>query len=186
MRKPIRPLVVLFLLAGCFLAACVNHRDPRKTVSKFFVVRHAERYPGFEGHLTWYGRLRAGELMRRLKDSGVTRIYVTPFSRTLETADSLRLLQKIDTVRYLADSSGADLMRCLAAHKDFGRTVLIVGHSYALPAILRQLGVSDPPPVEDIVYDRLYLVINDHGHATLHPMRYGPANRPDTASVMVP
>src|SRR5690242_3687341 len=116
--------VVLFLLASC-----VNHSDPAKTVSKFYVVRNAERYAGFDGHLSWYGRLRAGDLMRRLRDSAIERIYVTPYSRTLETADSLRLLLHIDTVRYLVDSNALALERRLKDKKDYGRRVLIVGGS---------------------------------------------------------
>lgn len=168
--------VVLFLLASC-----VNHSDPAKTVSKFYVVRNAERYAGFEGHLSWYGRLRAGDLMRRLRDSGIEKIYVTPYSRTLETADSLRLLLHLDTVRYLVDTNALALKHRLKDKKDYGRRVLIVGGSRTVPAILRMLGAAYPAAsLPDSQFNVLYIVANDHGRVRLDTVHYGRANLPDT------
>lgn len=176
------------LLAIAVLStSCKNHRNPDKTVSKFFVIRHAERYPGFEGELTWYGRLRAGDLMRLLKDSGINRIYVTPFLRTWQTADSLARLSKMDTVHYLADSTGADLIRALRSHKDFGRTILVIGHGNTVPALLRQLGVSYPARVlPDSVCNLMFEIVNDHGHVWMKQFTYGRPNLPlDSARPMM-
>lgn len=163
------------------LLSCANHTDPLKTRSKFFVVRHAERYAGFNGHLTWYGRQRARDLAALLGDSGITRIYVTPYSRTLETADSLRLDQKIDTAVYLLDTSGADLKAMLKARQDYGRTVLIVGHGSSIPGILKSLGVtgtflSGPDTLSNLLYE----VINDHGKVRTQTIRFGAPAIPDT------
>lgn len=172
---------LLTALVICSVYSCVNHTDPMKTSSKFFVVRYAERYPGFNGHLTWYGRERAGDLATLLRDSGVQRIYVTPYSRTLETADSLRLSQKIDTVVYLLDSTGADLARALKEQKDYGKTVLIVGHTTSVPGILQRLGAADTRlPGTDTLPNLMFEIINDHGHVNMIPIRFGKPVFPDT------
>jgi hypothetical protein len=165
------------------LASCVNHSDPARTYSNFYVVRNAERYPGFNGHLSWYGRLRAGDLMRRLQDSGINRIYVTPYSRTLETADSLRLRLGIDTVLYLVDSTAAELRDRLKYQKDYGRRVLIVGGRQTVPAILRMLGARYPAAaLPDTQFNVLYVLVNDHGRVRLDTVHYGRRNLADTAA----
>lgn len=177
-----------YLLIACLaflLFSCTNHTDPLKTRSKFFVVRHAERYPGFNGHLTWYGRQRAAELAALLKDSGVSRIYVTPYSRTLETADSLRFARNIDTAVYLLDSTGADLVTRLKARGDYGRTVLIVGHSSSIGGILHGLGVKDAlPGTPDTLSNLIYEVINNHGKVDVRSFRFGAPSIPDTVEAM--
>lgn len=171
----------IMLFFSCFVISCKNHTDPDKTFSKFFVVKHAESYPGFNGHLTWYGRGRAGDLMHLLKDSGIQKIYITPYSRTLETADSLRLLQKIDTVVYLKDSTGESLGICLKEHKDYGKNILIVGHNNTIPGILKKLGASySGDQLSDGIFNQIYEIINDHGKVSMKSFFYGRPNLPDT------
>lgn len=177
--------IFLFAVVLFSLVSCANHTDPAKGYSKFFVVRHAERYPGFNGHLTWYGRERAGDLSRLLKDSGIQKIYVTPYSRTLETADSLLLLQKTDTAVFLLDSSGTELARQLKAGKDYGKKVLIIGHGNSLPGILRVLGGTGAATYQpDTVSDLIFEIINDHGRVFMKTMHYGKPSMPDTLQVM--
>ncbi|GAA4319501.1 histidine phosphatase family protein [Compostibacter hankyongensis] len=173
-------LILFWIMAGLFVAGIAGcKRTAENSVTHFYIVRHAERYPGFEGSLTWYGRLRAGDLMRKLQDSGIGKIYVTPFVRTVQTADSLRLLQRIDTACYLADTSGRDLLRSLTVHKDYGKRILIVGHANTLPGILRSLGVKEPlPAFPDTVYNRLFEVVNDHGKVSLRSSSYGRPSLP--------
>lgn len=153
--------LLVIVLFTAFFSSCKNRKDPNKAYSTFYVVRNAERHPGFNGHLNWYGRLRAGDLMRALKDSGIQKIYVTPFSRTLETADSLKLLQKIDTVQYPVGSAGNILIHLLEKRKDYGKRILIVGHGNTVPAIIRKLGATyagDSLPAFNLIFE----IVNDH------------------------
>lgn len=184
---PLSRKLVTYGLALCLLflgTSCTNHTDPHKTISTFFVIRHAERYPGFEGELTWYGRLRAGDLMRLLKDSGINKIYVTPFLRTWQTADSLAMLDKIDTVHYVADTTGDDLMRTLATRKDFGRTILIVGHGNTVPALLRKLGGTfRGQSLPDSACNLIFEIVNDHGKVHMKQFAYGRPNLPQDSSI---
>lgn len=175
MRKDWSLLILLCLALFFCLYSC--KRTAENSVTKFFVIRHAERFAGFDANLTWYGRLRAGDLMRLLKDSGIRRIYVTPFVRTQQTADSLRLLQQIDTVHYLADTSGKDFARQLQSHTVYGSNALIVGHANTVPVILRRLGAHYPGnTIPDTVFNLIFEVINDHGKVTLHEFHYGLPN----------
>lgn len=170
--------LMVFSLSSIF-TSCKNHKDPNKAFSKFFIVRHAERYPGFNGHLTWYGRLRAGDLMRKLKDSGIQKIYLTPYSRTVETADSLIALQKTDTCVYLLDTAATGLMQQLKSNKDFGKTILIIGHSNTIPDIIRKLGGEYAAnTLPDSIFNEIFELINDHGKVQLRTIPYGEPNLP--------
>lgn len=162
----------IILLVLVFAAACKKTAKNSKT--KFFVVRHAERYPGFDGALTWAGKTRAGDLMRLLQDSGISKIYVTPYVRTAQTADSLRIKLKLDTVQYTPDSTGDNLLRQINQHHDYGTNILIVGHGNTVPHILRKLGANYPGDnLPDTVYDKIFEVINNHGKVTMKTMQYG-------------
>lgn len=170
-------IVGVFLLAGLF-TACANHRNPDKSLSKFYVVPTAERYTGFNGHLSWYGRERAGDLGRLMQDSGIEKIYITPYSRTLETADSLRLQRRIDTVVYLVDSTGDDLVHRLEQSRDYGRKVVIVSDGDQIPAILQRLGAAyNKGPLPDSVRNQIFRLENDHGKVSLTVLSYGPPNQ---------
>lgn len=176
------------LITGFLVFFCIYSckRTAENSVTKYFVIKHAERYPGFEGSLTWYGRLRAGDLMRLLKDSGIQQIYVTPFIRTFQTADSLRLQRRIDTVRYLLDTTGNDLLRRLQSHKVYGKNILIVGHGNTVPAILRRLGAHYPGnEIPDSVFNLLFEIVNDHGKLSMRTLHYGRVNLPDTMGSMM-
>lgn len=113
--------------------------------TKIYFVRHAEKESGSDPVLTPDGNKRAGDLARSLKDKHIRRIYVTQFQRTQMSADSMRLLLGIDTVHYLADDNGADLLKKIAAHHDFNTTILVVGHSNTIPNYIKNVGVSNYP-----------------------------------------
>lgn len=171
-----RFLLVVTVLSVLFIS-CKNHKDPNKTFSKFYIIPHAERHPGFNGHLTWYGRLRAGDLMRQLQDSGIQKIYLTPFSRSFETADSLIALKKIDTSIYKVDTTAASLITQIKNNKDFGKTVLIVASRNLIPGIIQGLGGNySRGAVPDSVSNVIFELINDHGKAQLKTSQYGRPN----------
>ena len=67
------------------------------------------------------------------------------------TADSLLIQLGIDTVHYLADTTGNSLLEKIAANNDFGKAILVIGHSNTLPFIMAKLGVVKQaiPIIED-------------------------------------
>jgi phosphohistidine phosphatase SixA len=145
------------------------------TVTKIFIVRHAEKETDKDPLLTAAGNARAGDLMRALQNEGIQKIYVSQFRRTQNTGDSLRLQLKIDTVHYAADTICDNLINAIMEHSDFGKTILIIGHSNTLPQIIRKLGVADYPygDIPDNEFDNLFEITYKKEKAKLKKMKYG-------------
>lgn len=125
-----------------------------------YLVRHGEKLGGADPALTDNGNKRTGDLMRYLKNKNVKRIYVTQYKRTQMTGDSMRLQLGIDTVHYKAEESGADLFNKIAAHGDFNKTILIIGHSNTVPDYIKKAGVANHPvtDIPDNEFDNIYKV----------------------------
>jgi phosphohistidine phosphatase SixA len=120
----------------------------------FFLVRHAEQIPGYDSSLTTTGFRRAGDLYRFLKDSGIQKIYVTPFLRSIETADSLRQYVKVDTAFYNPDSTGEGLIYEITRHDDWGKRLLIIGHNNTIVPVMRALKAK----ADTISYSDLFVI----------------------------
>ncbi len=137
-----------------------------------YLVRHAEQHPGEDSDLTKEGHARAGALYHMLKDSGLNKIYITRFKRSLQTADSLRLYKHIDTCYYMADTTGESLIYEISRHQDWGKRLLVVGHSNTLIPIMRSLRAR--PPVDSIgatEYDRLFIIRKYRDSVSLRQLR---------------
>lgn len=174
--KTLQLLLVTALFGIFILDACTNHTDINKTKSTFYIVQPAEHFPGFNGHLNWYGRKRAGELMHFLKDSSVERIYVNAFSRAIETGDSLQNLQKTDTVNYPMGAVADSIYKLLKERKDFGRKVLIISLPKDIDKIAEKLGATVSKVSLKDQFNVIYLLVNDHGKAEIRIQKYG--NKP--------
>ena len=140
-----------------------------------YLVRHGEKEKGDDPLLTEAGKQRAGDLMRVLNTKNIQRIYVTQYRRTQMTADSLRIKYSIDTVHYLADTTGNNLLEEIKEHNDFGKAILVIGHSNTLSFIMEKLGVAKQaiPVIEDNEFDYLFVVKLTKQGATLTISKYG-------------
>ncbi|NSL88064.1 histidine phosphatase family protein [Chitinophaga sp. Mgbs1] len=160
--------LLLLLCCGLFIACkpkpvvrqpVAVSEDTTFLTGTFFLVRHAEKNPGPDSTLTPEGLQRAGALYRCLKDSGLQKIYTTRYIRSIQTADSLRLRLHLDTCIYAADTTGESLIYEITRHGDWGKRILIVGHSNTLLPLLHSLKAK--PAVKAIgetVFDRLFIV----------------------------
>ena len=148
--------------------------------TRIFLVRHAEKETGKDPILTEKGMQRSGILMRILKDEHVNRIYVTQYRRTQLTADSLQKIMLIDTVHYLADTTGNDLVSKINEKKDWGKTILVVGHSNTIPVLIRKLGVNNysVKVLPDSAFDNLFLITYKKHFPKLRETKYGAASSP--------
>lgn len=178
-----RKMMAGMILAG-MIAACGQQRGTeRKAVpvaedstfltGVFFLVRHAEKNPGRDSTLTKEGRLRAGKLYRILKDSAISRIYTTPFKRTVGTGDSLRVFGKVDTAFYQPDSTGESLLYEISRRGDWGKRILVIGHSNTLIPLLKSLNANpktDSIPDKD--YGNLFIVYKGVQKSVLVEKRY--------------
>lgn len=105
----------------------------------FFLVRHAEKNPGPDSTLTPEGQKRAGLLYQALKDEHLNKIYLTHYIRSIQTADSLRLKLNLDTCFYKADTTGESLIYEITRRGDWGKRILIIGHSNTLVPLMHSL-----------------------------------------------
>ncbi len=175
---PIRTLAALLALT---LAAC-SARPPapaEPTTTTILLVRHAERAPG-EGDvsLSDAGQSRARALRDALGGRRIVRIVTTEWMRTQQTAAPVAAVLGLtpEVVRSASRDAAADaralITRLRAENR--GQTVLVVGHSNTIPAML---AVLVGRPVADFGsgdYDGLYEVVLDGERlVTAERRRYG-------------
>lgn len=147
------------------------------------LVRHAEKAPApaSDPLLSEAGQLRAIALADALADAGVQVVIVTPFQRTRLTAAPVAEKRGLaPQVVATTPTHVADVARAVREHK--GKTVLVVGHSNTIPAIVGALGGPKLPDLCDAQYAQLFtLVIPEQGSPALVRSQYGAADAPTAA-----
>ena len=130
------------------------------------VVRHAERAPGTgDPPISDAGRERATALAEIGKLTAVSAIVTTQLQRTRQTAAPLAEALKITPV--VVPTQG-DLVKhaaevAAAVRQHAGKTVLVVGHSNTVPAIVAALGGPKLPDLCEPEYDSLITMVLDAG-----------------------
>lgn len=174
LRYATAPFLALALLL--VLAAFLSPRGGSAGTTTVILVRHAEKAtaPADDPPLDAVGERRAQALAAALGDTKVDVVLVTQYRRTAFTAAPLAAAsgltpRVVDTRMGGAAHAGAvaDAVRA-----ESGKTVLVVGHSNTIPAIVRALG-GKAVDMQDADYDDLYiLVMSAAGTRTIHA-RYG-------------
>jgi hypothetical protein len=106
----------------------------------------------------------------------------TQYVRTRATAAPTAIAGHITPE--IVRASGADGPKEVAdaVRRHAGHTVLVVGHSNTVPAIIEALGAVRPPPICDVEYDNLYVVtISQNKPATLVRAKFGARTPIDSA-----
>ena len=182
LKKSVSKALVILLLTitfANFLNAQTTPATGNKT--KIYIVRHAEKQAGEDPLLTPEGNIRAGDLMRTLKNKRIKRIYVSQFKRTQQTADSMFLQLGIDTVQYNADVSCTDLFNAIEKKQDWNKHILIISHSNIMQKIIFNLGVTNfsQQNIPANEFDNLFLVRFKNKKPFLQQSKYG---KPSAAS----
>lgn len=137
-----------------------------------YVVRHAEKLDDGtdDPPLSLAGQIRARVLSRLLSEAGLTHLHTTDWKRTR------------DTVRPFAEELALDAAiydpRALEALAERIRstpgTHLVAGHSNTTPQLVEVLGGKPSDPINELEYDRLYVVVMHPGHPpTTVLLRFG-------------
>jgi broad specificity phosphatase PhoE len=149
------------------------------------VVRHAERAPGSgDPPISDLGQQRATTLAEIGKLSGVSAIITTQLQRTRQTAAPLAEALKITPVVVPAQADVAKHAAEVAAavRQHVGKTVLVVGHSNTVPAIVAALGGPKLPDLCEPEYDSLVtLVLEAGGSVRIVRTRFGAPTPVDAA-----
>ena len=142
------------------------------------LVRHGEKaaQPADNPPLTAQGQMRAGELLKAVRDAGITAIYSTPTVRTLSTAkvtaDALKLPVTETPVYNRSVPTYADSVA--ARVKREGGVILVVGHSNTMGAVIKALGGPDVGEIADAEHDNMFVVTVQSGKpAQLVRAKYG-------------
>jgi broad specificity phosphatase PhoE len=150
------------------------------------LVRHAEKaaVPADDPDLSPAGKARAVALADALASSGVDVVITTEFRRTRETAAPVAAAHHIQpiVVRSAADtaSHARDVAAEIARHP--GHTILVVGHSNTVPAIVAALGGPSLPEICDDRFATLFvLTLVPPSVPRLITATYGAADPPSAA-----
>ena len=149
------------------------------------IVRHAERAPGSgDPPISELGRARALALAEIGKSAGVSAIITTQLQRTQQTASPLADSMGITPVVVATQPDIAKHAAAVAAavRMQAGKTVLVVGHSNTVPAIVAALGGPKLPDLCEPEYDSLITMILDaEGSVRTVRTRFGAATPVDAA-----
>ena len=173
----------LLALASVLLAAGQPASAPPATV--VIVVRHAERAPGSgDPPISEAGQARARALADIGKAAGVSAVITTQLQRTRQTAqplvEALGIMPVVVNTQSDVAKHAADVA---AAVRQFaGKTVLVVGHSNTVPAIVAALGGPKYADLCEPEYDSLItLVIDAEGGVRAVRTRFGAATPVDAS-----
>ncbi len=131
-----------------------------------YLVRHAERAEDGSSDpvISLNGWDRSRLLAEMLVDAGLTNIHTTDFRRTRgtgrPTAEATGLAMELYNPRDLPGF--AERLRATPGRH------LVLGHSNTTPGLVSALGGDPGDPIEELEYDRLYIVtLTDEGASTV-------------------
>jgi probable phosphoglycerate mutase len=156
-------LLVLVLLA---LAGTASHATAQSDATVVYVVRHSERAEDGTNDppTSAEGRERSALIASMLADADLTHVHTTDFKRTRETGTPA------------AEAAGLELMlynpRDLQAFADELKATpgrhLVLGHSDTTPQMVAALGGDPGSDIEEMEFDRFYIVtLTDDGASTV-------------------
>jgi len=137
-----------------------------------YLVRHAEKELDVKNPpLSRAGVSRSIELMHYLANVPLDAIYSTDYRRTLETAEPISTLFRMNIEHY----DPSDLPAFANELKAQFGVILVVGHSNTTPQLVELLGGDSVSEINEASeYDRLYHVIfEDDGSVESTLLRYG-------------
>lgn len=162
------------ILILCFLGSAFTPSKAQESAAATTVifVRHAEKADDGTRNppLNIYGQQRATRLAQLLHLSNLSGIYSTPFHRTQQTAKPLATQLGLDIQEYPPLKLEA-LDELVTAQK--GKTILIVGHSNTVPAMVNHLlGQEKLEQLTEYEYDKVFIVQVTGDQANLLQLSY--------------
>jgi len=172
-RRPFFAPLLMPLFAAIAVIPLLAWAYNASNTTTVLLVRHAEKMsePADDPPLSPEGQFRAEALADWLADSGIRTIYVSERLRTRQTAEPLAQSTGA-TIVELSASDVEGLVKTLRS-RHRGETVLVVGHSNSLPAVIRRLG-GEAGEIDPQDFSRLFVVTDSPlTRTTVLSLRYG-------------
>lgn len=137
-----------------------------------YLVRHAEKADDGTNDppLAVAGQIRVWILRALLADADLTHVHTTDTKRTRETAAPVAEAAGLEAMLYdprQPDDVAAEISATPGRH-------LVVGHSNTTPQLTAALGGDPSGPIQELEYDRLYIVTIVPGRSPLTTLlRFG-------------
>lgn len=167
-----RPRVLLaLLLTAAAAVACLAPLDTQTDPTVVFLVRHAERAEDGtdDPPISGAGEERAALLATMLSDADLTHVHTTDYRRTRTTGRPTAEVAGLEMRLYDPD----DLEAFAGELRAMPGRHLILGHSNTTPPLVEALGGDAAGPIEEIEYDRLYIVTLTPEGASTVLIRFG-------------
>lgn len=169
-------MIRTFLLASVLaLFPAAQHTAPTTVI----LVRHAEAQAnaGNDPALSEAGNARAAALRESLAGASIKAVITTQFQRTIKTGEPLAVAAKAEHVPVQVvgglDAHVQGVVQMVHA-KYAGSTVVIVGHSNTIPALVKAFSGIDSGEIAHDSHDNMYIVsTNKPGAGTLLRVKYG-------------
>jgi len=171
----------LLILLSAFSAPSAQPQAPKAAPlpTTIILVRHAEAVAGAGADpvLSEAGIARANALAAALIDARVTAVMTSQYRRTVLTGTPLAAAANAPlvatTVRGDLETHVRDIVQTVHA-EHAGGTVVIVGHSNTIPALVKGLTGADVGAIAHDAYDNLFVVTTTApGAGRLVRARYG-------------
>ena len=137
-----------------------------------YLVRHAEKADDGTNDppLAIAGRIRVQTLKALLADVDLTHVHTTDWTRTRDTARPFAQDAGVELAIYdprELETLAADIKATPGRH-------LVAGHSNTTPQLVAALGGDPLGPIDELEYDRLYVLVIQPGGATVTTvLRFG-------------
>lgn len=154
---------LLATVAACAPPAPVETHTEATVV---YLVRHAERAEDGTNDppISENGQARSDLLAEMLRDAGITHVHTTDFNRTRSTGMPLAQSQNLSLELY----NPGDLAAFATTLSGTPGRHLVLGHSNTTPELVTALGGDPTSDIEEMEYDRLYVVtLTDTGASTV-------------------
>ena len=150
------------ILAASLLGGCASQNgptpvaavEPMTQVPTIYVSRHMRKAERDDPNLSPAGAAEAVQLAELLKDKGIATFFVTATKRSRETAQPLATETGTPLETYDPRDNAALAQRAAA----IPGSILIVGHSNTVPAIVAAVGGSAPGPMTEEDFGRVFVV----------------------------
>ena len=165
------PASALAFPSSTFQAPADAGSHPQEPVV-VYLVRHAEKADDGtdDPPLAIAGRIRVQTLKALLADARLTHVHTTDWKRTRDTARPFAEEAGVELAMY----DPRELETLATAIKATPGRHLVAGHSNTTPQLVAALGGDPGGAIDDLEYDRLYILVIDPGGSTVTTLlRFG-------------